>query len=70
MSTTPKTPCYKCTDRYAGCHSKCEKYADWKKEVEVQRESERTFRNMDKRDFRQEIFTSSKKNKIVRERKK
>lgn len=70
MSIKPKSPCYGCEERDAGCHSKCEKYADWKKEIDVQRESERTLRNMDRRDFRQEIFTSSKKNKIVRERKK
>lgn len=24
-----KNECYGCTDRYVGCHSKCERYADF-----------------------------------------
>ena len=27
-----KNPCYKCQEREAGCHSKCEKYQSWKLE--------------------------------------
>lgn len=26
-----KPPCKDCADRYLGCHSKCEKYIDWNK---------------------------------------
>lgn len=25
-------PCYGCAKRYAGCHSKCEAYAMWRKD--------------------------------------
>lgn len=28
----PDCPCKGCSDRNAGCHSACEKYADWSKE--------------------------------------
>lgn len=24
------TPCFKCVEREAGCHSKCQKYITWK----------------------------------------
>ena len=30
-----KSPCYKCTERYMGCHGECEKYANYKDSVEV-----------------------------------
>ena len=33
MPVGPKAPCYKCEDRFAGCHSRCIRYADWKAEV-------------------------------------
>lgn len=26
-----KSPCYECEDRVLGCHSSCEKYADFRK---------------------------------------
>lgn len=26
----PKVPCYRCSEREVGCHSKCEKYRSWK----------------------------------------
>jgi hypothetical protein len=32
-------PCYKCTDRQVGCHSKCEKYKKWKKESNKKRDA-------------------------------
>lgn len=32
-------PCYKCTDRQVGCHSKCEKYQQWKKESNKKRDA-------------------------------
>jgi hypothetical protein len=25
-----KTPCHKCLERHAECHSNCEKYREWK----------------------------------------
>ena len=31
MGSNESGPCLYCTDRYVGCHSKCEKYAEWKK---------------------------------------
>lgn len=64
------TPCKDCAERHAGCHAECEKYAAWKKESELQAEAIRTARNMDKRNMRHEITTSSKMNRIVSRRKK
>ncbi len=29
------TPCRNCTDRVVGCHSKCAKYAEWRKHYEI-----------------------------------
>ena len=26
-----KAPCYRCTEREAGCHAKCERYGEWAK---------------------------------------
>ena len=31
MGPKENGPCLYCTDRYVGCHGKCEKYAEWKK---------------------------------------
>lgn len=28
-------PCKDCADRHVGCHSKCSKYVEWKKEIEA-----------------------------------
>ena len=28
-----KDPCYQCTKRYVGCHSKCEEYRVWAHKV-------------------------------------
>lgn len=32
------TPCYKCENRKAGCHSECETYIVWKAENDAERE--------------------------------
>ena len=24
------SPCYQCSERYSGCHGKCEKYSKWR----------------------------------------
>lgn len=34
-SNKDKSPCTECTERYPGCHSKCESYNDW---LQAQRE--------------------------------
>lgn len=41
-------PCYLCGDRWSECHSNCERYAEFQRmhEVEKQREHEYTFVNM------------------------
>jgi hypothetical protein len=31
IEVKPKAPCLKCEDRNPGCHSRCEKYIDYKK---------------------------------------
>lgn len=33
-----KVPCYKCEDRIVGCHSVCERYISYKKEMTKQNE--------------------------------
>lgn len=35
------TPCYHCKDRHQGCHSECEKYAEYRRKVEQMRNEER-----------------------------
>lgn len=32
---TVKSNCYKCENRYVGCHSKCEKYKEYRKALDV-----------------------------------
>lgn len=34
------TSCYHCKDRHQGCHSECEKYAEYRKRVESARKEE------------------------------
>lgn len=34
MRETAKTPCRDCKERVLGCHATCQKYIDWKKEVD------------------------------------
>lgn len=31
-------PCKDCTERYVGCHSKCEKYVDFRKRLDAENE--------------------------------
>lgn len=35
--------CKNCTDRYIGCHSKCDKYAEFRNEVSKMRKHEREY---------------------------
>lgn len=35
MRDNIKTPCRDCKDRVVGCHSVCDRYMEWKKEVEA-----------------------------------
>lgn len=30
-----KSPCYKCEKRHKNCHSKCEDYADYRKQLQA-----------------------------------
>jgi hypothetical protein len=36
-----KAPCQHCKVRHSNCHSKCEKYIDFTKHLEVKREQQR-----------------------------
>ena len=36
-------PCKDCTDRYPGCHDKCERFAGWKQMLEEYRKNEREY---------------------------
>lgn len=42
-----KQPCHKCGRRHIGCHAGCEDYADYKAELERQREYTKKFQYID-----------------------
>lgn len=39
MAINNSAPCHGCGDRFAGCHSKCGKYKDWKDEFQKKKET-------------------------------
>lgn len=45
----PSNSCMGCTERYVGCHSKCEKYQNWLKiyheQIKVQKKKDREYRD-------------------------
>ena len=43
----PQNPCYKCAERVADCHAKCETYAEFSKAQEKYREQTHYGRNKD-----------------------
>lgn len=45
-----KNNCYKCTERYVGCHGKCEKYASYRAEIEDKKENKLDLYNQYKRE--------------------
>jgi hypothetical protein len=47
MTSRVLSPCYKCSDRSVGCHSVCERYKQYRKEVDKIREQYRHDRNLD-----------------------
>lgn len=42
-----QTPCKNCIDRELNCHSKCQKYLEYKKDLETQKEIEKKNRHLD-----------------------
>lgn len=36
------SPCKECEKRYAGCHSNCEKFTEWKRRYKEQRALEKS----------------------------
>ena len=42
-----KTPCYGCTERRVGCHSSCEKYAQYRAWVDKKHEEEYKIKAME-----------------------
>lgn len=40
-------PCYGCAYRQAGCHSACERYISWKKELEAEKAYSKQFAPID-----------------------
>lgn len=70
LGKSVKNPCYKCEKRQPGCHSVCENYADWKKKYTAEAEMAKKMREMDKRNMRDEIHTSSRKNWLQKEKRK
>ena len=51
IMSKPKAPCKECTDRYLGCHDRCNTYIDYKKS-----EDERKAIIKKNRDKQGEIF--------------
>lgn len=49
--TTGIQCCYKCPDRYPGCHAKCERYrkehADYLRRKEIENDRRKKIRNLD-----------------------
>lgn len=41
MIRYPPNPCRDCRDRYVGCHSECERHAEWQRRVDAEREKMR-----------------------------
>ena len=41
----PVAPCLKCTDRTEGCHSKCIKYVEFRKNLDIVNEIEQRKKN-------------------------
>ena len=44
IPTLKNNPCYKCTERKVGCHTKCDKYKEFKEKLSELRDKERVFR--------------------------
>lgn len=42
MNFLGKAPCMNCEDRQLGCHSICQKYKDWKENLEKMKRGENT----------------------------
>ena len=43
-----KPPCYKCTEREPGCHSKCERYQQWSQKHKAAKTEEIQTKNREK----------------------
>ena len=39
LNGNSNAPCKQCTDRFAGCHAKCDKYGVWKNEINNRRKA-------------------------------
>lgn len=44
-------PCYRCIDRYPGCHGNCEFYNEWKNEHDAERKTIQNARKKDHGEF-------------------
>ena len=59
---TSGCPCKDCTERYPACHDKCEKFMEWRKKVDTQRENERQFH------IRMDTMSENKKRELWRQK--
>lgn len=57
-------PCKDCTERFAGCHAVCVKYADYKQALETEKERYRAFSEPE-RTYNEYVSESIKRNKKV-----
>lgn len=62
-----KVPCYKCEDRYVGCHGECEKYIAFRSERESIYEKRR--KDVAVREYQSAQMVANWKRRKKRERK-
>ena len=58
------SPCFNCKERHAGCHAECEKYKSWKGEDMFRAEQRRSAKLSEEADYRSNIQTIQKLNRI------
>jgi hypothetical protein len=58
-----KPPCKDCTEREVGCHSKCQRFIEWKKREDLLKEEKREVGRAlsDIIDYKRKVITKNKK---------
>lgn len=58
------SPCLKCDDRHERCHAECDRYKTWKGEDMFKAEQRRSAKMSEQTDYRSDIQTIQKMNRI------
>lgn len=64
-----KVPCYKCECRIVGCHSTCEKYISYRKDMDEQNKLIQKNRNLNSLRINYEVDRAKRMKAIVNKRK-